>query len=358
MDEKTLREFMIGEFQGRFPEVPIDPKVNLEALTAGDTDPFFVTLPVAQLNRVSGNGLIYDERLVQAIEAQIVGKGGIMGHLKIEDRDSAFPVEDVDWVGIKREGDTTWGKAYVPPGEAREFIRRVKARGGQLATSIYGPHGGREVLPDGSWKAKNFRLESLDLAPADRAALKMGGQFDITAQMETEHSEDKTMDEKTKIIAELKVEDLPEALRNQVIKGWQTEQGEADRVAELEKDLKAATDRVAELEKEKEKAEREAFGVKLDGMIAETVKVEAVRPFVKRAVLAELGDAIEDEKVRQVLKEYCEGEEYQGLAKAMSVDLQGGAAIVQGVNNGGEGVLAEFKDTPEARQAARHKVGI
>jgi hypothetical protein len=42
----------------------------------------------------------------------------------------------------------------------------------------------------------------------------------------------------------------------------------------------------------------------------------------------------------------------------MSMKLQGGHAIVQGVDNGGINRLAEFKDTPEARQAARSRTGI
>jgi hypothetical protein len=324
----TLREYMIGEFQGTYPEIPTDPKIDIAALTEGDDDPFFVTLPVAQIGRVSENGLVYDEKLVNAIEAQMVGKGGNMGHIKPEDRSSAFPVEDVDWVASLRVGDTTWGKAYVPPGKARTFIRRLKARGGQLATSIYGPHGGRETLPGGSWRAANFTLESLDLAPADRAALKISGQFAVTAQMTTDNnSEDETMD-KAQLIAELKVDDLPEALRQQVIQGWQADKGEADRVAELENQLKAAGDKVAEMEKQVAETQRAAFEATLDNLIAETVKIADLRPVVRRAVLAELAGEAEADKAKEVLKEYTEGEEYKGLAQAMSMKLQGGAAIV------------------------------
>jgi hypothetical protein len=151
---------------------------------------------------------------------------------------------------------------------------------------------------------------------------------------------------------------LPDALRQQVIQGWQTSQGEADRVTELENQLKVADDKVAEMEKLVAETKRAAFNATLDNLIAETVKIADLRPVVKRAVLAELAGETGEDKAKEALKEYTEGEEYKGLAQAMSMKLQGGHAIVQGVDNGGIDRLAEFKDTPEARQAARSRTGI
>jgi len=236
---EIVRDYVVGEFRGDFPEIAPDPRVDLETLTGGDDHPFFLTLPVGEVGKVSENGLRYDEALVEAIQEQVVGRGGIMGHIKHEERSTAFPIEDVDWVGVARQGTTLWGKAYIPPGEVREYVRRLKARGGKLATSIYGPYAQREALQDGTHRIRGLRLESLDLAPAERAALKLGGMFGVTAQME-QSKEDMEADmplTKEQVIAELTVDEIPQALREQIATGVEADRDAEDRIAELERNF-------------------------------------------------------------------------------------------------------------------------
>jgi hypothetical protein len=345
VEEMVKRSYVVAEFRGDFPAVETAPSVDQEALFTGDDDPFFVTLPVARVGEVSANGLLYDEELVGEIQDQMLGKGGILGHIKKEERDSAFPIEDVDWVGSLFDGDTLWGKAYIPPGEVREFVRRLKARGGKLATSIYGPYAKHEVLDDGSYKLHGLRLETLDLAPADRAALKLGGKFVVTAQMETEteegeHDQEDEMD-RDQIIAELTAADLPDTLREQVIADYEAEAENEDRIAELQRERDEAQERLAELEKEREQHLVREFNVAVDDAVAEIVdwsvegekaeqKVKMLKGQLKARILSEMGDDKDMERVSEVAQAAWEEEDMKLLAETVRDALTGGSAMVPG----------------------------
>lgn len=365
--EMRLRDYTVAEFRGDFPQIEIDPRIDLDALTNGDEDPFFVTLPVAHAGKVSNNGLEYDEELVSQIANQVVGKGGIMGHLKKEERDTAFPIEDADWVGVLRQQDTLWGKAYVPPGEAREYIRRLKARGGKLATSIYGPY--KERVPGearGSHRLKGFRLESLDLAPADRAALNMGGRFAITAQMQSEDEPtgDDDMATREEIIAELTANDLPASLRETVVNEWQNENQQTDRIAELESQVEDRDTLIAELQGQLQQHKAQEFDAALDNVVAETIdwnvdgdgakdKVSAFRRMYRQRIVAELDDDERDpEKVKEVADTVWQ--EMKPLAETLRAALAGPAALVGGKKLNGR----KIDDSQEAINAARAQTGI
>jgi hypothetical protein len=358
-----IRAFTVGEFRGNFPQIETDSRVDLDALTENDESPFFVTLPIARVGEVSANGLQYDEELVKAIMEQAVGKGGIMGHLKPEERNTAFPIEDVDWVGVTRVEDTAWGKAYVPPGEAREYIRRLMARGGKLATSIYGPY--EKQLPgeaDGSHRIRGLRLESLDLAPADRAALQLGGQFAVTAQMNDEIEGDDEMPTKDEVIAELTANDIPQTVREQIVSDWQQEHETEDRIAELEQERDDANALVETLQGQLEKYAVREFEAALDNQVSELVdwevkgeeaqsKVESLQRTVRRQILAELGDERDPEKVEEVAAEVWE--ELKPLAETIRSALSGPAAVVSGKVRDSH----KIEDTPEARKRARAQMG-
>lgn len=361
---EMIREYSVGEFRGDFPTIPVDPRVDRDALTKGDDDPFFVTLPIARIGETSANGLMYDEELVGAIEGQIVGRGGTMGHLKPADRDTAFPVEDVDWVGVQRVGETTWAKGYIPPGEAREFVRRLMARRGRLATSIYGPFEQREPLKDGKWRAKGFRLEQLDLAPADRAALKLGGQFQVTAQMETESIEEEdAMGTKEELIAELTAGDIPQTVREQIVQEWQAQNDVQAQISELTSERDGAQKQVTELQTQLDQYLVREFDAKLDARIAELIdwqvkgedaqkKVDALKGQLRARILAEMGADRKVERIAEVSDAMWA--ELQPLAETIRDALTGPRALVSGKVRDSR----QFEDTPEARRKARAAVGI
>lgn len=361
----TIRDYTLGELRGNLPEIITAESVEMDALTKGDDDPFFVTLPIAAVGKTSGNGLHYDEALVAAIQAQMVGMGGLMGHIQDGERDTAFPIETADWIGTLRQGKTLWGKAYIPPGEAREYIRRLRARGGKLATSIYGPYATQEKQSDGSWKADGFTLESLDLAPASRAALKLGGDFEITSQMGNTEEDGKMSKTKDEILAELTLADVSKTLREQIVAEYKVDADTEKQIAELTAERDAEKNRVKELEEQAAVQQAAQFDAALDKQIAELVdwkvdgddaekRVAMVRSSLKSRILAEMGDERDENKIAETAKSAWEGDEMQLLAKTVKETLGGPRAIIGGKRRD----AGKLEDTPEARREARRVVGI
>lgn len=357
-------DYVVGEFRGDFPAIDHGERVDIKALTAGDDAPFFITLPIAHVDKVSDNGLTYDKELVATIEREATSKGGIMGHLKPEDRNTSFPISAVHWVGVKRQGERLWGKGYIPPGEVREEVRLRKARGDGIATSIYGRHKGREALGNNTYRLRGFRLESLDLAPPDRAALPLGGDFAITAQMKSDSEEDTTMD-RDKIIAELTVNDIPSALREKLEAGWKAGQGHQNQVTELTQQLDDGKTVIAELQQQVQVYKDAEFDGVLDGHISELMdwKVEGEEPLKKFnafkrmfrvQVVSELGDGRTDAKIKEAVSTTWDDNKL--LAETMRDALAGPPAFIRGKQR--DSNSRKVDDTPENRAQARSRVGI
>lgn len=179
----AIREYAQVVLGQAFPTVLTDPKVDMKALKELDPDPWFLTLPIAEVGRVSENGLHYDEGLVSAIQQQIVGNPGIRGHIPDSELATAMPLPAVYWVGVRREGKTLYAKAYVPPGPTRDDLRIKDAIGGKVGTSIFA-HAIQEsdrANPD-RWYARQTEIEQVDLAAPQRAALRMSGDFLLTRE--------------------------------------------------------------------------------------------------------------------------------------------------------------------------------
>lgn len=327
-DILTLAEIREHTFKGAFPDVPTYEQVDMALLVKDDPDPFFVVLPVARVGETSANGLLYDEELVSEIEAQLPGIGGIRGHNMDQ---TAFPVEAHDVVGHVRDGDTLWAKLYVPPGESREDMRRRKARGGKVGTSILGKFAKRVALAGGkAWRAQGLKLESLDLGPITRTALNLGGAFAVVSELETPETdtvEDGDMD-REQFLSELTAADVPQAVRETIIREHQAAANTEDTLAEMRQSVTERDAVIAELTDKMKTYERAAFVARLDGQIAEMVKVATLRPIVKRAVLATLDDDADDDTAAQKLAEYLDSDEYKPLAQAMVAELAGPRALV------------------------------
>ncbi len=183
-ERAALEDFVIMEYKGSVPEVPDAPGIDKQALVADDASPTFVIRPIAQVGRVSKNGILYDQALVDSIREQIITRhpGGIFGHIKEEDRSTAHPQPQAYWIGAKQYGDKLYAKAYIADPERAADIRRKKALGSADGTSIYGP-GDKVAGKDGAFLLRNFTLESLDFAPVDRASLDMGREMYISSEM-------------------------------------------------------------------------------------------------------------------------------------------------------------------------------
>ena len=145
---------IVRELHGDFPDIPFFADVDLAEITKGDSDPLYLTIPIAQANVVSGNKRFYGEAWLQELERQVIEKRpiGIMGHLSEAELGTKFPEEAIFWLGVKRIGEMLWAKGYLPArNEARERIRRYKAANKTIGTSIF-------AAADGVWNATARRL--------------------------------------------------------------------------------------------------------------------------------------------------------------------------------------------------------
>ncbi|TXH53001.1 MAG: hypothetical protein E6Q97_14340 [Desulfurellales bacterium] len=312
----------------------------MDELRALDPDPVFITLPVVpKVGAVSKNGLLYDEALVKSIEMQINAKrpGGRFGHLREEERDTAFPIPEGMWLGAKREGDTLWAKAYVH-GAAREHVRRLKAVGGSIATSIYGKGQYEPTEQKGVRRLTNFDLESLDFAPPERAALGYAAAPIVTSEMET------PMD-RNQIISELTVDEIPARLRDALVAEYRTQVADRDTL------ITSLQTTVAEFR-------RQQFEGAVDARVAELTawqttgdeakkKLDAFRRTLRSRIVSELaGDASKLEAVIETI-----WTDLQPLAETVRDALAGPPAIVAGKVQTGQRPVLE--DTPANRAKAR-----
>lgn len=359
----VIREYQISEFRGEFPDVPVASGVDVAALKEIDADPLFVTLPVVpEVGAISKNGLLYDEALVNSIEEQINAKrpGAGMGHLKNDERDTAFPLPSGMWVGAKRFGQTLWAKAYVPPGAARDHIKRLKAIGGQIATSIYGT-GQFDAVSKGVRRLSNFTLESLDFAPPDRAALGYGAAPLVTAEMETDNEEgQQEMPTKEEILASLTAADVPAQVREQIVQEHTQTTGQAERVQELTDQVTVLETAVAEYRrKENERAidirvlELTNWQVKDE---AGKAKLESLRRMLRSQMVAEMGSDVTAERITEIAAKVWD--ELKPIAETVRDALAGPPALVSGKDRGNGAGITPLEDTAENRQKAMSRMGI
>lgn len=371
--------------------IPLYESVNKELLFQNDDAPFFVALDVCKIGAISEKGLVYDDELVSAIEEQLPGSGGIRGHIPPNAADYAFPIDEVDWVGHVRIDGVTYAKAYIPPGETRNFARRLVARGGKLRTSIRG-EGVRETIDKKTqtWRARQFTLDGLDLAPATRAALRryLSGRVTVTNEMSKGEQDMPNLQDIT-------AADVPSDIREQII--FESEAGKKlQRIAEIEsenatlkteveelrqyasvvaeirttigsdtdlpkiiaeyhaamttlaemlgvKEYANITVRVEEMHAQVAEYAKAAFDRAVDSAVAELTpwqpqndankaKADTFRKTFRRNVLAELGSARTIEQVAETARKLWD-EEFSVLGSALVAEMGGPAALVGGKEN-------------------------
>lgn len=372
-DNEVIRDALITEFRGKIgediPDVDTYEHVDIAALTLDDPDPFFATLKIAEVGRVSDNGLRYDDALVSEIEAALQGNGvtGGMGHIDPDRADIDFPASQVHWIGSARDGQTLWAKGYVPKGEAREELRRRKAINAKIATSIWGRPSKRVEHKDGTFNAVGFHLMRLDLAPPERASLQLGGEFEITKEINMPEA---TMEPtKEGILSELTAGDigaLPDAVRSAIVAEYQATAESQAALKQVETERDAATAQVTQLEGVIAEFSNARFDDALDSLIAEitdwkvldeqAAALTAFRKQVKRAVIAEMGDTRELDKIKPALDILWEAE-FKPLAEALVANMSG-PDIMTGVNNNRADNWRETLASPESVAELKKKWGV
>jgi hypothetical protein len=301
----------IHELRGSYPEITISSDIDYSALIAGEADPMFITLPIGKANVKSGNGRFYDEAWLQELERQTLATRpiGLMGHLSEAERSHAMPPEAIFWLATARVDDVLWAKGFVPSGPAKERIKRYKASGKSIATSI-------DAFAEGKWSdalgayhmnAASMRLNQIDIAPAERAGVAdLARVPHITTEMESEALEpeqEPIMAEKDKltILQELTPDDarlLPKAVRDAIL----AEQAAPPEVAEVQEmrqalgvDGKANLAALVTEMKQAQETQRQAtIRSRITELATAGIKLEAVRGMVTELVAARNPQSVQE----------------------------------------------------------------
>lgn len=152
-------------------DVPLAPGVRFDELTAGDTNPVFVTAVVAAAE-ASRNGRVYTADIMRSLAQQINDRRPPMqrGHLRDTDRPYAHPAAVGRWVGARFDESSgkLYAKAYVYPTSpaTRDEIRTATATRARIGFSLYGTGDVSE-----SGDVTHYDLESIDLVHPARVGL-------------------------------------------------------------------------------------------------------------------------------------------------------------------------------------------
>lgn len=324
----------VTELRGSYPTVPTADGVDYAALIAGDDAPMFLTLPIGKAGVTSGNKRHYDDAFVRELERQTLQNKpvGLMGHLSESERATAFPAEAVHWVGALREGDTLWGKGYIPPGAVRDRIRRYKAQGKAIATSI-------DAFAEGIWdeqmkahrmSAATLRLNQIDIAPADRAGIPdLAAVPHITtefapagADLEVMEAPAKEIPQEPIVMAEKK-DILQEVRKVPPLRNWAPPTGEqvtemaAVREALGVDDSADLVTLVSELRQAQETQRKQEITSRISELVNEGVKVESVRGLV-----TELVNARHPQTPDEAATAYTQVMELQSVKDTLAVTVQ------------------------------------
>ena len=304
--ETIHAQMVVWEFRGSFPDIPTAPGIDIAELTQGDNDPFFVTLPIGRVNAESRYQRVYDEEFVNELARQAVDRRatGILGHLSAEDiRNYRFPPEAIHWVGVQRQNDMLWGKGYMPPGPDRERVRRYKALGKPMATSIFAKMTFERDRTTGKLRAlaNTLDLHQIDLGPVERAGVpELGAVPIITAEMDNNEVEDISMTDRVQVIREMSVDDvdlIPRPVREAIITA-QDPPEEVDMVRELYEvlDLPQTGDVVETVKgllTDREQTRQQLVDQRIRELVAD-IKTDGTREVVTELILAK-GPATPDE---------------------------------------------------------------
>lgn len=223
--------------KGEYPHtVPLAEGIDLSALTEGDDNPMFLTLPIAT-ETTSRNGVKYQrkdvERIVSAIHArEIIGQ---KGHLTEAERSHRFDTPSLFWVGATLdENGMAWGKAYIPrtASDVREYVRVAKAMNSKIGTSIYGT---AEITEIGEIVGDSLMLEQIDLVNPSRVGVTQATGIPVITQESIQ----------TQLSHEQKETDMGDTKPKEETQGLISESEK--RIQELTAELESVRDRMSQL---------------------------------------------------------------------------------------------------------------
>lgn len=181
----TISEFAGTDWKAVADRIPFANGFDLAAIKQKDSNPFFVTLPVARVGAFSRGKqrLYYGERANQQIVAQVMERQpeGGRGHVPESEIATKYDLPDVMAVGALLEDGTSWVKFYVPPyaSDTRDYYRTKMMANAKAAFSLWGKAAADPI----SNEVIEVDLQRIDMADPSRAGLPVEGVPIVTSHM-------------------------------------------------------------------------------------------------------------------------------------------------------------------------------
>lgn len=168
---------------------------------------------------------------------------------------------------------------------------------------------------------------------------------------------------KEQVLAELTLEDIPQALRDKIAEEAKASANVEKRLAELQQQITDKDAIIGTLQGQLEVKQAAEFEAALDAQVAELVnwqvdgdeakgKVAAFRRTVRTRILSELGEERDAEKLEAAVK--AAWDDMRPLAEMIRDALAGPPARVSGKVRDSH----KLDDSPEARAKARSEMGL
>ncbi|MGB3341316.1 MAG: hypothetical protein WBB37_07540 [bacterium] len=268
-------------------EVKIMSLVDIDKLTEGDEDPFFVTVKALRVG-VSKNKKRYALENLQQVKSQLP-LYGFLGHLKKEDVGYRYREPITIWIGGEIIGEWLYVKGYIPPqyeSHRKDVALSLKAKK-PMPVSVLGWY---RVKPQGEYlDVEDIQAISIDWANDRMEGIKGAQVVGIAKeQIETEEKEE-VMPTKEEILAALTMDEVKKT--------------RPDLVQSIQSEMK---------ESEEDKKEREDAKKKMDTLESENKKLQKQIIDAHREKL--LGE-IKDEKLRTIAGDLLQGETTEELDK-------------------------------------------
>lgn len=173
-------------------DVPMDPRIDFETLTAGDPSPMFVNLEILRTGISDGNRRYFNNGVVKQVSEMVPGVQGFLGHpdpsktsFEFREPHSIFVgsmIQELDAGSLVR----ALAKAYIfPSSPLREWIPKSIAAGNPLTVSINGTGDiARDSVNNVIHVQSMNKLDSIDWANPGTQGVPTAKAYSIVSEMQ------------------------------------------------------------------------------------------------------------------------------------------------------------------------------
>lgn len=171
-----------------YPDIPLPADINQAALKGA----VYVTLPIGEVNVSSRNKRLYPRQAIVSMVKQINESRpeGNFGHLKDEDRSTAYTTPDVRWLAaVLADDGKAYGKLIALTPSAVEHFKNAVATNAKVGSSLYGT---AETQQLGEMAiVETLSLEKIDIVSPAMVGVPMAAAYaKITSeQISTENNQ-------------------------------------------------------------------------------------------------------------------------------------------------------------------------